>query len=257
MDMKFLIIPDVHGKEFWRYAEKHIEEYDHIIFLGDYLDAWDSEGITNPMMLYNLKEIIRFRELEFEKIILLWGNHELSYFDSTFLCSGYRPTMANEARMILMENRKYFQIAYQFKDLLFTHAGITNGWYKEHKDLITELTPEDEFDTSEWLAIALNRMFDSKYFRNYAETGHIRGGYYKYGSHVLADMQETATGGTLHEFHQIVGHTPQESKQPKLKRFPKHNSSILFCDIGKPIEITLNGSKGSYLYRIIEDGEIY
>ena len=46
-----LIIPDVHGRTFWKYAIQQypIEKYPDIkiIFLGDYLDPYTSfEGIT-------------------------------------------------------------------------------------------------------------------------------------------------------------------------------------------------------------------
>ena len=43
---KILIIPDVHGRTFWHYAKDHVDEYDKIIFLGDYLDPYRYEGIT-------------------------------------------------------------------------------------------------------------------------------------------------------------------------------------------------------------------
>ena len=41
-----LIIPDVHGREFWKDA---VEEYPNlpVIFLGDYMDPYSYEGINN------------------------------------------------------------------------------------------------------------------------------------------------------------------------------------------------------------------
>lgn len=43
--MKILIIPDVHGRDFWTDPCKDISEYDRVIFLGDYTDPYDDEGI--------------------------------------------------------------------------------------------------------------------------------------------------------------------------------------------------------------------
>ena len=39
-----LIIPDIHGRTFWKECIK-CREYDEIIFLGDYLDPYSFEGI--------------------------------------------------------------------------------------------------------------------------------------------------------------------------------------------------------------------
>ena len=44
---KILILPDIHGRPFWKDAvEKHFDECDKIVFLGDYLDAYPNEEIT-------------------------------------------------------------------------------------------------------------------------------------------------------------------------------------------------------------------
>ena len=39
-----LIIPDIHGRTFWKECIKC--ECDEIIFLGDYLDPYNYEGIS-------------------------------------------------------------------------------------------------------------------------------------------------------------------------------------------------------------------
>ena len=44
--MKILIIPDIHGRDFWIEPCKHIDEFDKVIFLGDYHDPY-SNLITN------------------------------------------------------------------------------------------------------------------------------------------------------------------------------------------------------------------
>ena len=44
MNKKILIIPDVHGRTFWR-AALETGNYEKVIFLGDYVDPYVYEGI--------------------------------------------------------------------------------------------------------------------------------------------------------------------------------------------------------------------
>ena len=41
-----IVIPDVHGRTFWRQAVNEYLGKEHILFLGDYLDPYTYEGIT-------------------------------------------------------------------------------------------------------------------------------------------------------------------------------------------------------------------
>ena len=34
------IIPDVHGRRFWTQIKNRVDDFDKIIFLGDYLDPY-------------------------------------------------------------------------------------------------------------------------------------------------------------------------------------------------------------------------
>ena len=46
---KILIIPDVHGRDFWKEPVKKVLEDTnaHIIFIGDYTDGYPTEGGFN------------------------------------------------------------------------------------------------------------------------------------------------------------------------------------------------------------------
>ena len=57
MNKKILIIPDVHGRTFWESALKS-GDYEKIVFLGDYTDPYEMEGITNRDALKNLQFMI-------------------------------------------------------------------------------------------------------------------------------------------------------------------------------------------------------
>ena len=69
--MNILIIPDVHGRTFWRKAKELVKQYQKIIFLGDYLDPYSYEGINPDMAFIEFKEIIEFKKKYPKKVILL------------------------------------------------------------------------------------------------------------------------------------------------------------------------------------------
>ena len=56
--MKVLIIPDVHGRTFWKEPCEHIDEFDKTIFLGDYVDHYPQEGDLDDLQA--LKDVIEF-----------------------------------------------------------------------------------------------------------------------------------------------------------------------------------------------------
>ena len=58
-DNDLLIIPDVHGRTFWREAVNTLQ-YAHIVFLGDYTDPYPSEGISQEDAYDNFADIIEF-----------------------------------------------------------------------------------------------------------------------------------------------------------------------------------------------------
>ena len=50
--MKVLVLPDVHGRKFWRKAiADNIGNVDKVIFLGDYLDHYENEIDENPELM--------------------------------------------------------------------------------------------------------------------------------------------------------------------------------------------------------------
>lgn len=74
---KILIIPDVHGRTFWRVAEEVINEMDKVVFLGDYLDPYPEENITPDDALNEFCKILEFKNKYPEKVVLLIGNHKI------------------------------------------------------------------------------------------------------------------------------------------------------------------------------------
>ena len=75
--MALLILPDIHGRPFWKKAvEDNIDKVDKVIFLGDYHDPYPWEGFTKKQSIDNFREIIELKRGSPEKVILLLGNHK-------------------------------------------------------------------------------------------------------------------------------------------------------------------------------------
>jgi UDP-2,3-diacylglucosamine pyrophosphatase LpxH len=86
-----IIIPDVHGRRFWKpavqkYASELTSDQMHCVFLGDYLDPYEFEqqqemvGSTTDV-INNFKEILKIKEALGSSVTLLLGNHDLHYID--------------------------------------------------------------------------------------------------------------------------------------------------------------------------------
>ena len=69
--MKILIIPDVHGRAFWRKPCKDIDKWDKIVFLGDYVDPYPGEAEQSDVM-GELIDIVELKRQNPDKVILLW-----------------------------------------------------------------------------------------------------------------------------------------------------------------------------------------
>lgn len=72
-----IIIPDVHGRLFWKDAVAKRKDGEMVIFLGDYLDSYEStiNRESFKKSFENLKEIIEFKKTNEDTCILLFGNH--------------------------------------------------------------------------------------------------------------------------------------------------------------------------------------
>ena len=64
------IIPDVHGRPFWRDAV-HTRPDDDFIFLGDYLDPYPDEGVSREDAFAGLLDIIEFKKRNPDRVTLL------------------------------------------------------------------------------------------------------------------------------------------------------------------------------------------
>ena len=52
-----IVNPDIHGRHFWEESTKCVNDFDRIIFLGDYFDPYDFENISVADAIENFKKI--------------------------------------------------------------------------------------------------------------------------------------------------------------------------------------------------------
>ena len=188
--MKILINPDIHGRVFWKYSIEHKDEFDKIIFLGDYLDAYSPDLLVNEKD--NFKEIIQFKKDNLDKVILLLGNHDCHYINSKILHSSrYNLFKANIYHKLFNDNLDLFQLIYIYNKYLFSHAGVYQKWMDLNK-----LTLKDLLDCD------LDKLSKSLNWIDY-----FRGGFYDVGSCIWADIRDSGTEKLLKGYYHIFGHT--------------------------------------------------
>lgn len=248
--MKTLVLGDQHGRSNWKLAV-HLENPDRVVFMGDYFDSFDISGVEQ---IQNFKDIIEYKETAFTnagkddqhktKVVLLIGNHDHHYFPEigNTGTSGFQNKIAPSIMQVIDENRHHLQMAYQFDEFLFTHAGVSpvfmdqvfgqNGWNKET------------------IAEDLNELF------KYKPKAFEFNGFDSYGDNTtqtpiwirprsLMSSNKTHDKGLKKDYIQIVGHT--EVKKLDLEGSQKNAG-------GRYYFIDCMGSSGEYL--IIEDGKL-
>ena len=214
LSAQILVIPDVHGRRFWKEAT---DKYPHlpVIFLGDYLDPYARENISSKEALANFKEILAFKQANKDRVTLLIGNHEIHYLDNTLRFSRKDTLHADYIHLLLLEHLPYFSIATQAKiggkTFLFTHAGLTEKWWRRH----FPNTPTD----IQSICSALNgKMKNEKSIEAFIDDalmdiGKERGGKADAGSCVWADLNEhSKQPWFLNGIYQVFGHTQLKKK---------------------------------------------
>lgn len=210
-----IVIPDVHGRTFWRQAVNEYLGKEHILFLGDYLDPYTYEGITPTDAYKVFHEIIELKKDHPEDITLLLGNHDLHYLNPDM--EGGRLDYQRREQIIkdITDNADLFRIAESTaiggKNYLFTHAGVRAAWLQAHRE---ELGNPESADIAErlnsmWLDIGMRPLL----LQMMGDIPYSRWGNRPYGSPVWNDVDDMATD---HEevpgFVQVFGHTQQMSQ---------------------------------------------
>ena len=238
-----IIIPDVHGRKFWKDAidmfPKDTYPDIQIVFLGDYLDPYTGyEDITKEDAFTNFLEIIEYAKRD-QRITLLIGNHDWHYFVYLDTCR-IDYGRGHQIEQIFKENINMFRLhkVIELNDTkyLFTHAGITQKWLDDIAYMAIQqrnewnpgdpsspnyIDPKDD-ERYQWICnIAdINKTYDigllEKCLEKYDESFYScipsmisreRGGWYPHGSIIWADVHEHIHDNHIDGYYQIFGHT--------------------------------------------------
>jgi hypothetical protein len=238
--MKTLTIGDIHGRRDWKkflfgnedlYREwrrnsdiNRVEtlksiipmyDYDKIIFVGDYVDSFT---VGNLDMKENLQDIIHLARFERDKIVLLLGNHDVQYFiPKSGGCSGFRPEMQWDFHELFQRDRELFHLAFQYKDWLWSHAGVNERFFSDHMENRPRHVKED------W-AYMLNDMLNREEHQVF-QVSYFRGGASLYAGPLWTDRKELVHQ-PMPGINQIVGHTPV----PDIDEVDTPNAKLIFVD---------------------------
>jgi predicted MPP superfamily phosphohydrolase len=231
--MKTVSIGDTHGIAVAGHVRKIVDDHDKFIFIGDYVDSYDIDNIS---MKKNLLDLVELKGRYPEKIVLLWGNHDIQYLlGREHLCTGFRPEMEGEFHRIFSENENLFQLSYQVGDHLWTHAGINEIWYEKR-------FREGKKDEGAF-ADVLNEAFALRYPPVF-DVGCSRGGRYQTGGPLWCDKDELKEG-PHRGYIQIAGHNMVK----EFETIFTNDSEVVFIDkLGN--EATVSAS--SFYYREIQ-----
>lgn len=223
---KILIIGDVHGRQFWKDAcLNHKDEFEKIVFLGDYVSPYPDENISNRRAIEVFKEVLKFKKENPEKVVLLIGNHDLSYFNSN-ICE-CRTDWKNWDKLngIYFDNIKLFDLAWETKigdkRYFLSHSGVRKLWFEKWvKDKLfkwdgNELPPAEKFNELFHAAYDDGRNFDLKSTHDFEQALGIYSTYrgwdgWDYGSIVWADIREYGMGPEYDDVVFVCGHTQLE-----------------------------------------------
>jgi predicted phosphodiesterase len=209
MNVPIIIIPDVHGRDFWRWAVAQRKEEDTVIFLGDYLDPYENEWIYWSDAYKGLLDIIALKQENPEKVVLLLGNHDLHYLFPSLRGSRYNEYQAKKIRKTFLDNLDCFQMAAEYEidgqRFLFTHAGVNRMWVESHVDLFGPIVMVT--------AKTFNQlMFKETFVEALGDVSSLRWGKDRAGSMVWADVEEFEwSESRLPDVIQVFGHTLQDN----------------------------------------------
>jgi len=217
-----LIIPDIHGREFWKEGVEKRRAEETIIFLGDYTDPYPHEGISHEVVPGILEEII-----ELSNSVLLLGNHDLSYiYPNSPECR----KDTNFERLKWLEeffekNHSKFSLTHTIHredsntDVIFSHAGLLEGLYH------TMGNPAHVAEQFNIWWKDRDHVLESELFK----VGWLRGGDSKFGSLVWADVREhvSKSNQVWDNYFQVFGHTML--KEGKIVNAPQFRCACVDC----------------------------
>ncbi len=155
--MKLLVIGDIHGLPTWKAVVAACPDADHVLFVGDYLDAFD---VSSADQLRNFEEILAFRQnAPAGYVTLLIGNHDyhyLSYVVERYSGYDFATQRALRYRVDELVKARTLAAAAYLDGRLYTHAGVTRRWAADWE---VDAAPEDLAETLDELLFHQPRAF--------------------------------------------------------------------------------------------------
>ena len=208
---RIIIIGDIHGESTWMdIVEKHPGcKY---IFLGDYCDPYRYD-LSDEDVIANLCSIIEFKKQEPDNVVLLLGNHDIQYlYHEAERCSRRMEKAETQIRDLLNANISLFQWGEKVEKIVFTHAGISQGWFRFASD------KADKGDILKFITAPENKEIAFS-------CGYYRGGVAPHSGFFWADRRELDE--PLPGYVQVVGHSRVHEIIFKKGR---EGGIVFFCD---------------------------
>ena len=133
--MKVLAVGDIHTK-LWiiEEVEKLVEEYDRVVFVGDYADDW---GVSPQCSIATWSWLMKLEDKFPDKVSVVMGNHDYIYVNYTKTTqSGY--DRFTQTLIDVPENRELWRwlkglpVTLTVDGVTYSHAGFTGEWFKQH-----------------------------------------------------------------------------------------------------------------------------
>ena len=184
--MKLLIIPDVHGRDFWMGPCSHVDEFDKIIFLGDYHDPYSWE-VSQDTSRHRLRDsLLPFVQQFPDKVVCLFGNHDGNYLVGDM---ADRVDYWHKKEIREYMEKMNIKLIHQEGKYLFSHSGVLPAWLEANGLTLHDLN---------------NLPFDHQALM---QVSPYRGGWSEAGSCVWGDVREYALKEHIPDIYQIFGHS--------------------------------------------------
>ena len=207
--MRLLILGDSHCRSDWKTIVDSVT-FDKVLFLGDYVDPYKYEFKTQPDIIKELEEVIRFKGDNYDSTILLWGNHDIHYlYEELPKCTRYNYHDELKLQNIFKQYRNLFQYAYQIDNHLFTHAGVSGYWLKIFNKELKEAGLKEDLSNITEVLNTYGHDFRGRHIIN--NIGDERGGRGP-GGPTWADECETRNN-LPPNLDQYVGHSQVEKNK--------------------------------------------
>ena len=232
---KILILPDIHGRDFWIEPCSNYQEFDEIIFLGDYLDPYSFEGITSTIAYNNFLEILDFAKST-NNVTMLIGNHDWHYFVFLDSCR-IDKARERDIEKLFLENLNLFRLTKHW------NPGDVNPETDEEYQWIKEISKINQTYNFELFEKCLSNYNDNFYSCLPSMVSRGRGGYNPNGSMIWADIEEHIYNEDLKGYFQIFAHT---NTYPKCKPIIPDGKNWAMLDASKAFILDSEGNIEPY-----------